>query len=192
MFTLEKNNVIFLNECTKLVEMEIWFEIIRWLLPAIMVLVAVWLVFNNVRKGEMRRQSLELHLKDRRATLPVRMQAHERMILFLERISPESMVMRLQKPNLTVQELHSLLLKTIRQEWDHNVSQQLYVSDEAWTLVKNARENTVKLINTEAGKLKPLDPAMKLSQMILEESTGSNSPTAAAIQMLKSDIRKLF
>ncbi len=172
--------------------METLIEIAKWILPALMVFLAVWLVFYNSSKNEGRRQSFELRMKDRRAILPTRLQAHERILIFLERISPEALVMRLQRPNLNVQELHSALLKTIRQEWDHNVSQQLYLSDEAWTLIKNARENVVKLINTEAGKLKPSDAAMKLSQGILEEYSGSNSPTNEAIKALKTDIRKLF
>jgi hypothetical protein len=172
--------------------METLFEIVKWILPALMVFMAVWLVFTNFRKSEGRRQSFELRMKDRRAIIPIRLQAHERMLLFLERISPEALVMRLQRPNLNVQELHSLLLKTIRQEWDYNVSQQLYLSDEAWTLIKNARENVVKLINSEAGKLKPSDAAMKLSQSILEENSGANSPTTEAIKALKGDIRQLF
>ena len=172
--------------------MESIIEIIKWLLPALLVFIAVWTVFENSRKSELKRHAFELRVKNKRATLPTQLQAHERMILFLERINPEALIMRLQRPNLTVQDLHAQLLKTVRQEWDHNVSQQLYLSDEAWQQIKIARENTVKLINTEAGKLKPTEPSIKLSQLIIEESTGSQMPTLMAIKTLKNDIRQLF
>jgi len=172
--------------------MESIIEIAKWLLPAILVFIAVWMVFENSRKSELKRYAYELRSKGRQTTLPIQLKAHERMMLFLERINPEALIMRLQRPNLTVQELHGQLLKTIRQEWDHNVSQQLYISDEAWQQIKIARENVVKLVNTEAGKLKQMDPAIKLSQMLIEESNGPLSPIDPAIKALKADIRQLF
>ena len=167
-------------------------EILQWILPALVVLVTVWLVFYQLKKNEKQRQQYELRLKDRKAIIPTRLQAHERLIVFLERITPEALVMRLQRTDLTVQGLHALLLKTIRQEWDHNVSQQLYISNETWTFIKNARENVVRLINTEAGKLKATDPAMKLSQAIIEEFATTSSPIQKAIFAMKEDINVMF
>lgn len=172
--------------------MEIVIEFARWLLPSIMVFASVLLVFNGIKKSDTRRYSYELRLKERRTVMPIRLQAHERMIIFLERITPEALIMRLQRPTLTVQELHSAMLKTIRQEWDHNVSQQLYITDRAWELIRLSRENVVKLINTEAGKLKPNEAAMKLSQSILEECSGNKLPTTDAIQTLKADIHQIL
>jgi len=172
--------------------MNTFIEILQWILPALIVLLTAWLVLNEVKKLEIQRQKQELRLKDRKAYIPVRLQAHERLLVFLERITPESLVMRLQRPDLTVQGIHSLFLKTIRQEWDHNVSQQLYISDETWLLIKNARENVVRLINTEAGKLKPTDPALKLSQIIIEEFAESVTPVQKAILAIKQDINALF
>ncbi len=171
---------------------DIVIEMAKLLLPSLMVFLAVWIVFNHIKKSDIRRHSFELRMKEKRTVLPNRLQAHERMILFLERISPESLIMRLQRPHLTVQDLHATLLKTIRQEWDHNVSQQLYLNDKTWLSIKSARENIVKLINTEAGKLKPTDPAMKLSQSILEECSGEKPLIADALKLIKGDVRDLF
>lgn len=167
-------------------------EISRWMLPALLVFAASYITLRASHQSERRRQMFELRMRDRRALLPLRIQAHERALLFLERVSPEPLVMRLQKPNLTVQQLQTLMLRTVRQEWDHNVAQQLYISDETWQLVKNARENTVKLINTEAGKLKGNLPGINLSQKILEESVGSDLPTREAIRALKDDMARMF
>jgi len=172
--------------------MSILLPILQWILPAIIVLITVWLVYREIKKTEQQRQKLELRLKDRKAYIPTRLQAHERLIVFLERITPEALVMRLQRSDLSVQGIHALFLKTIRQEWDHNVSQQLYISDETWKQIKSVRENIVRLINTEAGKLKPSDPAMKLSQAIIEEFASTTSPVQKAISAIKQDVNALF
>ncbi len=172
--------------------MEIVIEIIRWTLPALMVFLAVWIVLNKLQVIDKQRLLHQQQQKDSQILLPSRLRAHERMVLFLERISPEALVMRLQRPNLTVQELHSQMLREIRQEWNHNITQQLYISDTSWQLINNARENIIRIINTEAGKHRPGDPALKLSQTLLEEYTRKNSPTKEAIDALKNDIRLLF
>ena len=95
--------------------------------------------------------------------------------------------MRIQRPNLSVFELQSKLLQTIRTEFDHNLTQQLYVSNNAWKYVRNARENVVKIVNSSAEQHDPKKPAMHLSKTILEDSTGSNDPTKKAIHFLKSE-----
>lgn len=172
--------------------MEILINLLQWILPALIVLATVWLVFYKLQKKEVQQYMQELRIKDRKALIPVRLQAHERFVVFLERITPEALVMRLQRPDLTVQNLQTQLLKIIRQEWDHNVSQQLYISNETWILIKNARENAVRLINTEAGKLKHTDAAMKLSQAIIEEFASVTSPNQKAIIAIKEDINSLF
>ncbi|HON19099.1 MAG TPA: hypothetical protein PK990_08020 [Salinivirgaceae bacterium] len=172
--------------------MEQIFDIVRWILPSFMVFIAMWLVMAKFQIIERQKQLHEQQKKDSQTLLPIRLRAHERMLLFLERIDPEAMVMRMQRPNITVQEFHSQMLREIRQEWNHNVTQQLYLSDKTWIIIKNAKENVVKIINTEAGKLKPGDPSIKLSQVLLENFSRNDSPTKEAIDALKNDIRQLF
>ena len=76
------------------------------------------------------------------------MRAYERIVLFLERTQPNSILMRQNLTKMNCLQLQTTLLKQIREEFEHNVAQQLYVSREAWALVCNAKESLVKLFWT--------------------------------------------
>lgn len=167
-------------------------EILKYILPSIIVFAAVYLVLHFHLKQQREKARLEVMLNNRKTIVPVRLQAYERLILFLERISPEALVMRTQRPNLTVFDLQTKLLKTIRTEFDHNLTQQLYVSNDAWKYVRNAREGVVKLINTSAEAHDPKKPAMHMSKSILEDSTGINDPTQKARAFLKSEVQAIL
>jgi hypothetical protein len=94
---------------------------------------------------------------------------------------------------MTVHKLHSALLASIRAEWEHNLSQQLYVSSTTWELVKNAKDNVVKLISLSAEKINPKEPSLSLSQGILEKMVElEQHPTALAIEQLKLEVKELF
>jgi hypothetical protein len=89
--------------------------------------------------------------------------------------------------------MQSTLLSNIRAEWEHNLSQQLYISNEAWELVKNAKDNVVKLISISAEKINPKEQSMALSQSILEKLVElEQHPTAIAIDFLKREVKELF
>ena len=114
-------------------------------------------------------------------------------MLFLERISPESLLVRVNQPGLSVQKFQSALLASIRSEWEHNLSQQIYISPKAWGLVKNAKDNVVKLINTNSEKLEDKQPAILLSKSILDSLVElENHPTARAIDFLKKEVLQIF
>jgi hypothetical protein len=162
-------------------------EFFQYILPSVVVFAAVYIVLHFHLKQQREKQKIEVLLNNRKTIIPIRLQAYERLILFLERIKPEALIMRHQRPDLTVYDLQTKLLKAIRGEFDHNLSQQLYMSNDAWKMVRNSRENLVKLINSCAEKLDPKKPAMHLSKTILEESTGANDPTSKAIEFLKNE-----
>jgi hypothetical protein len=167
-------------------------EILKYILPSVIVAATVFFILHFQYKQQKTKERVNVFLNNRKTILPIRLQAYERLILFLERISAEALIMRTQRSGLTVFELQSTLLKIIRQEFDHNLSQQLYVSNDAWKLVRNARENVVKIINSAAAELDPKRPAMHLSKAILEESRGSDDPTAKAIRFIKEEIQEIL
>ncbi|HEX2395568.1 MAG TPA: hypothetical protein VHI78_09485, partial [Bacteroidales bacterium] len=132
-------------------------------------------------------------MANQQLTTPLRLQAYERAILFLERISPESMIMRINKPGLTCQQLQSELMIAIRSEYEHNLSQQLYISHGAWELLKIARGRTIQLINSMAEKVQKDSPAINLSKAILESIVEQEKvPTTDAIVFIKKEISQLF
>ena len=179
-------------------------EILKYILPSLVVLLTAWLLLKSflntqeeIQKRDLKTKVEELQLKlkqeDKKYVTPIRLQAYERIVLFLERIAPQSMVFRVQKPGQKVFQLQNALLKTIRDEYEHNLSQQLYISKESWAMVKAAKEEIIKLINTAASEVKPDEESMELSRRIFEATIGEEKlPTDRAIEMLKKEIHRLF
>ncbi len=168
-------------------------EILKITLPALFVFLAGYLALRAMIKNETRRQKSELMFNSMKISLPIRLQAYERLTLLMERISPESVIIRVNQNGMLASDLQSALLSNIRAEWEHNLSQQLYVSNEAWELVKNAKENIIKLINICADKVAPNDSGYDLSRKILELYAELEiNPTALAIDFLKKEIKEFL
>jgi hypothetical protein len=170
-----------------------WPELLKYTLPAFIVFLTAYLMFYKMISNEHKKQKIEAVLNNQKIITPIRIQAYERMVLFLERIAPQSLVLRSQKSNMTNMELQNALLRNIRSEFEHNMAHQLYVSDRAWELVKIAKENVIKTINQNAIRVKPDAPAIQLSKLILENMLETTKdPVQKAIKNLKSEIRLLF
>lgn len=168
-------------------------EILKIIIPALLVLLAAVYVLNAMLKKENENRKLQIVLQNQKLITPIRLQAYERMILFLERISPNSIIMRLQTPNMTVAQLHKEILMLIRSEFEHNLSQQLYISIDAWEQIRVAKERTIKIINSCLEELDPNDNALKLSQAIFEKLIEiEKSPLQEAIDYIKEEIRLLY
>jgi hypothetical protein len=168
-------------------------EILKYTVPAFIVFLTAFFVLRMYLGNESKKHQINLILKNKELVTPLRLQAYERVTIFLERISPESLIMRVNKENMTCMELHRELLVNIRMEYEHNLSQQLYISNNSWEMVKNARSNLIKLINTSAAEVHPKAPAIELSKTILESIIdASKSPTADAIETLRKEVQRLF
>jgi len=168
-------------------------DILKIVLPALLVFLAGYLALARLLRNDADRRKAERVFTNQRITTPIRLQAYERLVLFLERISPESMIVRVNQPGMNAQRLQTSLLSTIRAEWEHNLSQQLYVSNEAWELTRNAKGNVIKLINVCAEKVDPEDPSIIFSQKILELMVElEQHPTALAIEQLKKEVGEFF
>ena len=135
----------------------------------------------------------ELRMKNQETVLPIRLQAYERMCLFLERISPNNLVLRLNNNNYNVREFQQVLLSEIRQEYNHNLSQQVYMSDESWNLTKKAMEEVVVVINTAADTLDGDRSSLELSKRIFELMMDKEvDPIVLALSHMKDEIRQTF
>ena len=124
---------------------------------------------------------------------PIRLQAYERIVLFLERISLESLIVRISTSDMTANQLHSAMLSAIRSEFEHNLSQQIYMSPQAWEVVRNARSNMIKIINSEVEKMPANSSGMALSKQLLERIMElEKEPARAAIDYLKGEISRMI
>ncbi len=173
--------------------MEVFLEILKYTLPALVVFATAYVMFQGFLRQEENRVRKEISDRNRKTVLPIRLQAYERLALLLERISPESIVMRVNKPGMTAKQLHSELLTSIRTEFDHNMSQQVYISNEAWDLIISARGKVINLINTAADKVKDEATALTLSQKIFEQTMElKTQPTKEAMQFLKKEMEQFY
>ncbi len=168
-------------------------EILKITIPGLIVFFTAYFVLKQVLKKETDMRKAEIVLQNKRIITPIRLQAYERIILFLERISPNSVIVRLQTPNMTVQQLHKEMLVLIRSEFEHNLSQQLYLSIDAWEMVRNAKEKTIQLVHLCMEDIDSNANAFKLSQAIFEKLIEiETSPTQEAINFLKKEIGVLY
>jgi hypothetical protein len=101
-------------------------------------------------------------------TLPLQLQAYERLILLVERIALPSVITRSNQEGLGLKEMQFLLVNSIRHEFDHNITQQIYVSSEAWEAVRNLKEQNIHIINQVASFLPPDASGTDLNKHLLE------------------------
>ncbi|MFH6603992.1 hypothetical protein ACEZ3G_10930 [Maribacter algicola] len=165
-------------------------QMFGFLLPAVVTGVVAFYFFKMHTKNEEGRRRYLLHKDSQKNTLPIRLQAYERMALFLERISIPSLVVRVAPKSSNKNEYENLLIKSIENEFDHNLSQQIYLSDECWNIIKAAKSATIQMIR-RAG-MSETDSADKLREDVLTETMDKQSPSATALSFVKKEIGELW
>lgn len=173
--------------------MEIISDLIKILLPASLVLLGIYLTIESVLKKQFEKNVLEIRSKNTEIILPVRLQAYERMALFLERISPHNLIIRINQPNMTAGEMQSIMLHEIREELNHNLSQQIYMTEVVWTLIRNATEDITSTINTCAQQIESDKPSIELARKIFEVQMNKEGDLIQkAMSELKSEISLFY
>jgi Na+/H+ antiporter NhaC len=169
------------------------FEMMKYIIPLLVVFVFIYFILNNFLEENFKLRSLDLKLTNQQSITPIRLQAYERMIVFLERITPSNMVMRVHKSGMSSRLLHTELVKTIRSEFEHNIAQQIYMSNASWELVKSAKEEIIKVINASAHKVGDNSDGLELCKVLLEVTMNVEKlPTQIALDFLKKEIRQSF
>lgn len=172
--------------------MDQFYEILKLILPAGIVFLTTYYLVKSFLNQARERKLTDLKLANHAILTPIRLQAYERVVLFMERINPASMVMRLHKQG-SAPTFQAELLKTIRSEYEHNLSQQIYMSNKAWDAVVKAKEETIKIINIAATRTSPDANAMELAQAVIAVTAQlSEMPTKTAIDIIKKEISKEF
>lgn len=173
--------------------METFLDILKYILPSLVVLLAVYFMIHAFLGHQGKSRDAEIRKMDREAILPLRLQAYERMILFLERISPVQAIFRVKRADMNPVQLQASLIQSIREEYEHNIAQQIYISAEGWNQVKNAKEEIIRLVNTAFISMPDNATASDLAQTILEEwGRMEKNPVQGAIDILKTEVRQLF
>ena len=164
-----------------------------YILPSILVFLASYIVLKTFLDREKAQLKLKLNIENSKRLIPLRLQAYERLVLLMERISPQLLIPRVFKKDLTPEKFHYLLIQNIKQEYEHNLSQQIYVSDDVWNAVRDAKENIIRLINTISSDPKYNDNIQKMSRLIIEAySSVDETPTDRAIKLIKNELQEIF
>ena len=152
-----------------------------------------WLIQHSMYRNEERKRLWELKRESQKTISPIRLRAYERLTLLLERTTPEHMLMGIDLNGMTVPQLQQLLLQTIRQEFEHNMSQQVYVSEEVWTQVINARDQMAAFVVSIAAQLPKNADAMAYARtLITAYKSNGLTPTDKALAELKDEAKKLM
>jgi len=173
--------------------MNIFLEILKITLPALIVAGLAYFLIKRAYENELKKQLLDLKHNSKQVITPIRLQAYERLALLLERMKPDNVLLRNSGNNLTAVQYRTILLTAIRSEFDHNLSQQVYVSSALWEATKKAKEEITKVINLAAGKVGTNASGSDLATAILELYVGINPlPSDTALELLRYEIKELY
>lgn len=169
------------------------FNTLTYIIAGLVIFFTAWFVIRSYLQDSYQTGLIELKKNTLSQTLPLRLQAYERAVIFLERMNPASLLLRLHSSGISVRELQHLALNDIRAEYQHNLSQQLYVSNETWLIIKRLKEDTISLVNNAAKALPADASASELSKAILTHLSGlEQDPYEAGLLMIKSEVQRLF
>ncbi|WP_335966148.1 hypothetical protein [Galbibacter sp. PAP.153] len=164
-------------------------ELLFYVLPAVVTGAIAYYFFSLHTKNEEGRRRYLLHRETEKTALPLRLQAYERMALFLERINPSKLLLRVAPENADKNQYEGLLIASIESEFDHNLAQQIYITDECWNVIKTSKNATIQLIR-KAGM--NAENANKLREEVLNELMEKQAPSYTALGYIKKEIRELI
>jgi len=159
--------------------------------PALITGLIAYYFFKEHTKNEDGRRRYLLHKYMQVNAMPLRLQAYERMAIFLERITPAKLLIRVSPTSSNKEDYESLIIASIEQEFEHNLSQQIYISDECWNIITAAKNATIQLIR-KASLLEKTDTANKLREVILTEMMEKRAPSDAALSFIKQEVSQMW
>lgn len=166
-------------------------ELIFSIAPALVVGAIAYYFFQQHIANENSRRRFLLQKDLQKETFPLRLQAYERMALFLERISPSKLLTRVNPTSSNKEDYQNLLIATIEQEFEHNLSQQIYVSDQCWSITQAAKNATIQMIR-KATIQNETDTANKLREVVLTDLMDKASPSSAALAYIKEEVSEMW
>ncbi|MGB1308303.1 MAG: hypothetical protein ACPG6B_05300 [Oceanihabitans sp.] len=166
-------------------------NLLMYIIPALITGAIAYLFFREHTENENNRRTFLMHKELQKEAFPLRLQAYERMVLFLERIAPAKLLLRINPISNDKESYESLLIASIEQEFEHNLSQQIYVSDECWNVINASKNATIQLIR-KATLLETTDSANKLREVILSEMMEGHAPSHAGLSYIRDEVSKLF
>jgi paraquat-inducible protein B len=166
-------------------------EIATYTLPAIITGGVAFSLLHKFFKNEENKRKFELLRENQRLGLPIRLQAYERIVLFLERINPINLMMRVEPNSLDAQNYATLLIHTIQTEYEHNIAQQIYFTHESWEIILKAKNSIITQIRRFSIEGE-VASGEELRTKLLQELTQTESASAVAISFIKEELKRVF
>ncbi|NNE28805.1 MAG: hypothetical protein HKN16_04190 [Saprospiraceae bacterium] len=163
-------------------------EIIKVTVPALIVFLTVYYLFRQYLTQQLQVKTLEFNHKQQATTVPIRLQAYERLSLFLERINIPGMILRVQQENMTAKELSLSLMIAVQKEYEHNITQQVYVSSQLWKIISLAKEDVLATIQRTSASVDNSASAKVLSKALLTDlAQKERRPQDIALEAIKKE-----
>ena len=164
-------------------------ESIAYTLPAIVTGAIAYYMFKEFINNHNSDRKLDLLMEKRKDSLPLKLQAYERLLLFCERINPLKMLIRIQPLSTNTNEYLQLLIGNIEQEFEHNLVQQIYISDDSWTAIYAAKTAVIRKLKQVA---EISESANEMRENLLINYSKNIPPTETAIDFIKNEVKKLL
>lgn len=167
------------------------FQILAYCVPALITGGVAYYFFNLHIQNEDNRRNFMIRKENQKQALPLRIQAYERMALYLERIEPSKLLIRITPISSDKNEYEQLIITHIEQEFEHNLTQQIYMSEKCWMVINTAKSTLVQTIR-KTNMSDKIDSANKLREVILTDLLDKPSPTSVALAFLKNEVSELL
>ena len=168
-----------------------FFDVLKYTIAGLVIVFVAYFVFKNHLNTNTSAFKTDKDFSNRDIS-PLKIQAYERMILFIERINPANLLLRLHLAGMTAIEMQNLILSEVRAEYQHNITQQLYFSKDAWGIIKRVKDDTLNLVNQSAAKLPSEASAVDLSKIIFSKlSELEETPYDIVLSVLVKDFQEL-
>jgi hypothetical protein len=168
-----------------------WIELLAYTLPALIIGIIAYYFFNAHLKNEEGRRRFLLQKELQKESLPLRLQAYERMVLFLERINPAKLLIRIAPFSDDKNAYENFLIQQIEQEFEHNLTQQIYLTEDCWTVITTAKNSIIQNIRKSTMSEK-VDTSHKLREVILSDLLDKQPPSYIAVSYLKTEVIQMM
>lgn len=166
-------------------------EIAQYTIPSLITGIVAYYFFLNHTKSEERKIKLQLLRETKKEILPLKLQAYERMTLFLERMNLSNLILRIPSVNNDKSAYATGLINTIEQEFEHNLAQQIYISAKCWNIIVTAKNATIGIIKKNELNA-DVATAQDLKESILKAMISSEPPSHTALGVLKEEVKDLL
>jgi hypothetical protein len=166
-------------------------EILAYTIPSLITGAVAYYLFDAHFKDQQNNRRWLLQKDNQSAMLPLRLQAYERMTLLMERINPSQLIVRINPLSQDKDEYRNFVIAQIEQEFEHNLAQQIYISEKCWSIIVTAKNATIQIIRLAAKNEKVIN-ADGLREAVISDLLEKPSPSSAALAFIKNEVGELW